>query len=263
MVRPVYLKRTIAVANGLSYKKHVGGAELLQGSVCSFGLTMNANASMTRSNGIVGRRPTKELSPGVRGHRDSYYQANRTPACTAPGAPQSACAADKPRQLPRTVGITIDVGTGIETRPFKPGSVALRSFDYKTFVTAQPARASHMEQNLGVSITGTQEQSSVVFGGVTDYVWFPWGLPGRAEFGYGCSLSYELIPEQDYPELEQRMAISRTGHTRASADVNAVWTRKLATKAGHAPHQRKLELSCHVTASTEQSMHPGRSGGIR
>lgn len=83
----------------------------------------------------------------------------------------------------------------------------------------------------------------VVFGGVTDYVWFPWGLPGRAESGYGCSLRYELIPEKDYPELEQRMAIFHTGHTRASKDVNAVWTKKLATKAGHALHQRKLELA--------------------
>jgi hypothetical protein len=93
------------------------------------------------------------------------------------------------------------------------------------------ALASRMEQDLGVSITGTQEQSNVVFGGVTDYVWFPWGLPGRAESGYGRSLRYELIPEKDYPELEQRMAIFHTGHTRASTDVNAVWTKKLASKA--------------------------------
>ncbi len=77
------------------------------------------------------------------------------------------------------------------------------------------ALASRMEQDLAVSITGTQEQSNLVFGGVTDYVWFPWGLPGRAESGCGCSLRYELIPENDYPELEQRMAIFHTGHTRA------------------------------------------------
>lgn len=102
------------------------------------------------------------------------------------------------------------------------------------------ALASRMEQDLGVSITGTQEQSNVIFGGVTDYLWFSWGLPGRAESGYGCSLRYDLIPEKDYPELEQRMAISHTGHTRASTDVNAVWTRKLATKAGHALHQCKF-----------------------
>ncbi len=38
--------------------------------------------------------------------------------------------------------------------------------------------ASRIEQGFGVSITGTQEQSNVMFGGVTDYVWFPWGIPG-------------------------------------------------------------------------------------
>ena len=45
--------------------------------------------------------------------------------------------------------------------------------------------ASRIEQELGVSITGTQEQSNVVFGGVTDYVWFPWGVPGKESTGYG------------------------------------------------------------------------------
>jgi hypothetical protein len=214
------------------------------------------------------------------------------------------------RQLPRTVGITLNVGTLVEAKPFKPGFIAARSDDFKWRVSGQPglipatkqnwllkimalfglsgvefallnthpglassglggsatattavcllanelagrpfgptqlvALASRMEPDLGVSITGTQEQSNVVFGGVTDYVWFPWVVPGRAESGYGCSVRYELIPEKDSPELEQRMAIFHTGHTRASTDVNAVWTKKLATKAGHALHQRKLELA--------------------
>ena len=40
--------------------------------------------------------------------------------------------------------------------------------------------ASRIEQSFGVSITGTQEQSNVMFGGVTDYVWFPWGKPGSS-----------------------------------------------------------------------------------
>ena len=227
-----------------------------------------------------------------------------------PEKPEADVEAAWTRQLPRTVGITINVGTRVEARPFKPGFIAARSYDFKWRVSGQPglipatkqnwllkimdlfglsgvefalrnthpglassglggsatattavcllanelagrpfgptqlvALASRMEQDLGVSITGTQEQSNVVFGGVTDYVWFPWGLPGRAESGYGCSLRYELIPEKDYPELEQRMAIFHTGHTRASTDVNAVWTKKLATKAGHALHQRKLELA--------------------
>lgn len=102
---------------------------------------------------------------------------------------------------------------------------------------------SAAKHNLRMSITGTQEQSDAVFGGVTDYDWFPWGVPGRAESGYGCSLRDELIPEKDYPELEQRVAIFHTGHTRASTDINAAWPKKLATKAGHALHQRELELA--------------------
>jgi D-glycero-alpha-D-manno-heptose-7-phosphate kinase len=227
-----------------------------------------------------------------------------------PKNPETDPVAAWTRQLPRTVGITINVGTRVEARPFKPGLIAASSYDFKWEVSGQPglipatkqnwllkimdlfglsgvkfalrnthpglassglggsatattavcllanelagrpfgptqlvALASRMEQDLGVSITGTQEQSNVVFGGVTDYVWFPWGLPGRAESGYGCSLRNELIPEKDYPELEQFMAIFHTGHTRASTDVNAVWTKKLATKAGHAIYQRKFELA--------------------
>lgn len=212
--------------------------------------------------------------------------------------------------LPRTVGITINVGTRVEARPFKRGLIAARSYDYHWRVSGQPGRipatkrtwllklmelhglsgvefalrnthpglassglggsatattavcllanalagrpfspvqlvamASRMEQDLGVSITGTQEQSNVVFGGVTDYVWFQWGIPGRAESGYGGSVRFELMPEKDYPELEQRMAIFHTGKVRASTDVNAVWTKKLATRAGHELHARKLELA--------------------
>ena len=227
-----------------------------------------------------------------------------------PKNPEADPVAAWTRQLPRTVGITINVGTRVEARPFKPGFIAASSYDFKWRVSGQPglipatkknwllkiielcglsgvefalknthpglassglggsatattavcllanelagrpfdptqlvAMASRMEQDLGVSITGTQEQSNVVFGGVKDYVWFPWGIPGRAESGYGCSLRYELLPEKQYPELEQRMAIFHTGHTRASTDVNAVWTKKLATKAGHALHWRKLELA--------------------
>ena len=229
---------------------------------------------------------------------------------TIPKKPEADPAAEWTRQLPRTVGITINVGTRVEARPFKPGFIAARSYDFKWRLSGEPglipatkqnwllkimdlfglsgvefalknthprlassglggsatattavcllanelagrpfdgvqlvAMASRMEQDLGVSLTGTQEQSNVVFGGVTDYVWFPWGVPGRAETSYGCSLRYELIPEKDYAQLEQQMAIFHTGHVRASTDVNAVWTKKLATEPGHALHQRKLELA--------------------
>jgi hypothetical protein len=230
-----------------------------------------------------------------------------------PKFPEADPVAAWTRQLPRTIGITINVGTRGEARPFKPGFVAARSYDFKWQVSGQSglipatkqnwllkimdlfglsgvefalrnthlglassslggsatattdvcllanelagrpfrptqlvALASRMEQDLGVTITG-QEQFNVAFGGVTYYVWLPWGLPARADSCYGCSLRYEPIPEKDYPELEQRTAIFHTGHTRASTDMNAVWTKKLATKSSHALHQRKREVACGFT----------------
>ncbi|MEK7995113.1 MAG: GHMP kinase [Planctomycetota bacterium] len=103
--------------------------------------------------------------------------------------------------------------------------------------------ASRIEQDFGVSITGTQEQSNVVFGGVTDYVWFPWGVPGCPESGYGASLRFELMAHDQYSQLESRMAIFHSGHARPSTDVNAVWRHALETPGGYQLHARKLELA--------------------
>jgi galactokinase/mevalonate kinase-like predicted kinase len=103
--------------------------------------------------------------------------------------------------------------------------------------------ASRMEQDLGVSLVGTQEQSNVLFGGVTDYVWFPWGLPHQAGTGYGDSLRTELIAPEDYPEVESRVAIFHSGKTRQSADVNAAWRKALSTPEGFALHRKKPELA--------------------
>lgn len=103
--------------------------------------------------------------------------------------------------------------------------------------------ASRMEQDLGVSITGTQEQSNVVFGGVIDYIWFPWGIPGRPETGYGESLRFELILPEDYRQLEQRMAIFHSGHIRPSTDVNSVWRNALSTLEGYRLHMKKPEIA--------------------
>ena len=105
------------------------------------------------------------------------------------------------------------------------------------------AMASRMEQDIGVSITGTQEQSNVIFGGITDYVWFPWGIPGRPETGYGDSIRTELIPPQNYSELEKRMAIFHTKRERSSTDVNLVWRNMLKTSEGYRKHSKKLELA--------------------
>jgi galactokinase/mevalonate kinase-like predicted kinase len=99
--------------------------------------------------------------------------------------------------------------------------------------------ASRIEEDLGVSIVGTQEQSNVLFGGVTDYLWFPWGIPNQPQTGYGESLRSELIPPKDYPELECRMAIFHTGKTRNSTDVNSVWRKALSTPEGFAIHRKE------------------------
>ncbi|HEV2722576.1 MAG TPA: GHMP kinase [Thermoanaerobaculia bacterium] len=103
--------------------------------------------------------------------------------------------------------------------------------------------SSRLEQDFGVSITGTQEQSNVIYGGVTDYVWYPWGIPGSSESGYGSSLRYELIPPSDYAELESRMAIFHSGHPRPSTDVNFVWRQMLMTAHGYRLHAQKPGLA--------------------
>ena len=99
--------------------------------------------------------------------------------------------------------------------------------------------ASRIEQDLGVSIVGTQEQSNVVFGGVADYVWFPWGIPGRPGTGYGESLRFELIPSERYCELEGRMAIFHSGKVRQSSEVNSVWRNALSNWEGYRLHKKK------------------------
>ncbi len=103
--------------------------------------------------------------------------------------------------------------------------------------------ASRLEQDLGVSITGTQEQSNVIFGGIMDYVWFPWGFPGKPDTGYGESLRTELLLPKDFPDVEQRMAIFHTGLSRASADVNSVWRNALLKPEGYKLHAKKPEIA--------------------
>jgi galactokinase/mevalonate kinase-like predicted kinase len=103
--------------------------------------------------------------------------------------------------------------------------------------------ASRIEQGFGVSITGTQEQSNVIFGGVTDYVWFPWGMPGLPGTGYGESLRYELIPPEDYGFLEERTAIFHSGHPRLSSEVNLAWRNALLTKRGYKLHSQKMKVA--------------------
>ena len=103
--------------------------------------------------------------------------------------------------------------------------------------------ASRIEQGFGVSITGTQEQSNVIFGGVTDYVWFPWGKPGYPGTGYGESLRFELIPPEDYKLLEERTAIFHSGHPRLSSEVNLTWRKALLTEVGYNLHSKKMKVA--------------------
>lgn len=214
------------------------------------------------------------------------------------------------KNLPRTVGITIDTGTKIEAHPLDPDLIGIKSVDYGTEVTATPGEvipisenwllkimeifnlkgvmfilenlregihssglggsstatigvcilanelagrpftdiqlislAARIEQGLGLSITGTQEQSNVIFGGVTDYVWFPWGRPGQPGTGYGESLRYELVPPPDYGLLEERMAIFHSGHHRQSAEVNTTWMDALLTEEGYKLHSQKMRIA--------------------
>lgn len=214
------------------------------------------------------------------------------------------------RDLPRTIGITIDTGTKIEAHPLDQDLIGVKSVEYNTEVIARPGEvipvkenwllkivdifnlsgvkfvlknlkegiqssglggsstaaigvcilanelagqpfnkiqlislASRIEQGLGVSITGTQEQSNVVFGGVTDYVWFPWGKPGNPDAGYGESLRFELIPPEDYMLLEARSAIFHSGHPRLSSEVNLAWRKALLTDDGYKLHSKKMEVA--------------------
>ncbi len=103
--------------------------------------------------------------------------------------------------------------------------------------------ASSMEHDLGVSITGTQEQANVIFGGIVDYIWFPWGIPGQRDTGYGTSIRTELLSPEYYTECEQRMAIFHSGKMRASTDVNTVWANAMSTLSGYTLHAKKPEIA--------------------
>ncbi len=104
------------------------------------------------------------------------------------------------------------------------------------------AMASLLEQDFGVSITGTQEQSNVVFGGVCDYVWFPWGVPSTGG-AFGSSIRFELVEPDRYNELSSRLRLYHTGEERASTNVNSVWRKRLRDADGFALHRKKLGIA--------------------
>lgn len=213
------------------------------------------------------------------------------------------------KSLPRTVGISINLGCVAEAHPLKDEKIGVESHDYGTEHIFKPgeipykqeywlvkavelfglkgvkivlhnlipgiqsaglggsatattavcllanklandlfspeqiiAMSSILEQDMGTSITGTQEQSCVVYGGVRDYIWFPWGIPGQAG-SYGSSIREQLMEEKDFIELESRMLLYHSGEPRASTEVNKIWREKLTTNEGLQLHRDKLEIA--------------------
>ncbi len=212
------------------------------------------------------------------------------------------------RNLPRTVGICIDVGIEIFAQPIERGKLCVESVDYGfcytfdkdlippikenwllrimkvfdldgvkfTIQNKHPAlksaglggsaavttgvcllanelsgrpfsktqligMASMMEQDFGISLTGTQEQSCVMYGGIRDYIWHPFGIPGEENF-YGSSTRMELLSPSDYAELEKRMDVYFCIQ-RHSSDVNVKWREELQRKAGFLLHSKKPILA--------------------
>ncbi len=210
--------------------------------------------------------------------------------------------------LPRTIGISISVGTDITATPIEPGKIGVESIDFgfsyvynrdaipptrenwllrvmdifnldgvkfiiqnqrpelksaglggsaavtvgvcllankltgnKLNPTQIIGMAAMLEHDLGVSITGTQEQSAAVYGGVRDYAWYPWGIPGQDNF-YGASLRQELLTQNDYADLRSRMDIYFT-QERYSADTNAKWHEELKKASGFKMHKKKCLLA--------------------
>lgn len=123
--------------------------------------------------------------------------------------------------------------------------------------------ASRMEQECGISLTGTQEQSNVVFGGVVDYLWCPWGVPGEAASGYGSSIRTELVGPGAYDALEARMMIVHSGLQRASSDTNAAWVEALGDPAGLEAIDRKLEAAYAYREALRRREWSSVTGAIR
>lgn len=213
------------------------------------------------------------------------------------------------KSLPRTVGISIDLGCVVEAHPLADGEIGIASIDYGTDLKETPgkipyrsdnwllkaleifnltgvrfvlhnlipgirssglggsatattavclfanklagdpfsadqivAMAAMLEQDMGISLTGTQEQSCVLYGGVTDFVWYPWGIPGQPG-SFGSSRRAALLEEEDYGQLETRMGLYHSGQQRDSSFVNEVWRKKLRSLEGLMLHRSKLTIA--------------------
>ncbi|MCX5748653.1 MAG: GHMP kinase [Candidatus Saganbacteria bacterium] len=102
--------------------------------------------------------------------------------------------------------------------------------------------ASVYENDLGVSLTGTQEQWNVVRGGIADHVWFPFGRPGLGT-GYGDAVVRTLLQPAQYGDVRPHMALIHSGRMHASKAVNREWLRKIKTAAGYRDYAGLLPLA--------------------
>ena len=102
--------------------------------------------------------------------------------------------------------------------------------------------ASVYENDLGVSLTGTQEQWNVVRGGIADHVWFPFGRPGL-DTGYGDAVVRTLLQPGQYGEVRPHMALLHSGRMHASKTVNREWLRKIKAAAGYKDYATLLPLA--------------------
>lgn len=217
--------------------------------------------------------------------------------------------------MPRTVGITINIGTKVTAYPFRPGMVAMESKNYrelkhiegkighinpekknwiikimeilgldgvkfvtedlrfktkasglggsatitttsailancltgKSFDKVQLATlASFCENDCKVSITGTQEQWNVLQGGIVDYVWFPWGIPGKQGKGYGNVLSRKLVLDNEREKLSEisgRILLVHSGRKHKSRGISKKWIKQFYTKDGYLLHKQMSDLA--------------------
>lgn len=212
------------------------------------------------------------------------------------------------KEMPRTVGIGIDIGTDIVASPIEKGMLCVESWDYDYVRLAKKNEVTHnkenyllvlmnifgldgvkftirnhdpklksagmggsaavstavallankltgnkynrdqivgmasmIEEDFGVSLTGTQEQSCAVYGGVRDYIWFPYGVPGQGNF-YGSSIRQTILDKEDYPELRKRLDVYFC-QERFSTDVNAVWRDALRNVDGFKMQRKLMDLA--------------------
>ncbi len=107
--------------------------------------------------------------------------------------------------------------------------------------------SSEIENSFGVSITGTQDQASVLYGGVSDYIWFPWGIinssKNTSSYGYGSSIKTRLVEPCDFKDLESRIALFPIKRKAKRANNTKVWMKRLRDENGFKIQKKLCEIA--------------------